>query len=1563
MVSQIVLKLMAKNAEDRYQSALGLKHDLAQCLVMLKETGSVERFELGLRDVCDRFLIPEKLYGREAEIQTLLTAFERVAHGSTELVLIAGVSGVGKTAIVNEVHKPITRQHGYFIRGKFDQFNRNVPFSAFVQAFRSLMEQLLGESDEQLSRWKREILNAVGGNGQLLIEVIPELEKIIGTQPLVADLGGSEAQNRFNSALVQFVQVFTTIDHPLVLFLDDLQWADSASLSLLTLLLSQSASAAGYLLIIGAYRDNEVSLAHPLIQTLQTVEKNNSSPIQTLTIAPVGQADIACMILEMLQCKAEDATILSKLVYQKTNGNSFFTTQFLKGLHAQGCIAFNQSLGQWQCNFAQIQALALTDDVVTFMVQRLGELPVATQKVLKIAACIGSQFELGTLAAVCDFSPSKVAEALSYALYENFVVPESNNYKYFQGGESPSQAIQQSPLRSAQTSTRETASRPAEKLIVIYRFLHDRVQQAAYSLILADHRQAIHLKIGQRLRQNTSLAAQEKALFTLVGQLNRGRNLLTTQAEKEYLIQLNIKAGKKAKLSTAYGAAIDYFSVAQELLAENSWEQHYETTLEIQIESLETTYLTTNFKAVEQLAAAILKKSKHTLDTIRVHEIRLRTWIGLGDQHKALALGLDVLAELNITLLEQPPEAPKNITAILDAPVMSDPEKLAAMDIMAGIITSAWAVNPEYFNKLTFTMVALSLQYGNAPTSPFGYAWHGSILCEALDKPAAGADFGKLAVALLDRLEARSLRSKVLNIYASTIGLWQGHPTRYFDFHLDGIQSGLDSGDLEFASYNAAEYAQYLFLVGTPLDQVRDASQQKLSLIKHLKQDFHVQYLSPWLQSTLNLLGESSATTALEGEIYSEQAQLQAAVEQNQLTLVFVAYFLKSFLSYLFGEYEQSLAYGKIARAHSSGVAGTLFLPTEMFYVSLARLACLNDTEASEQGQAQLAVETDIAQLKRWAKSAPMNYQHKCDLLEAELSKYQTHFIAAMELYDQAIAGAKTNGYLQEEALANERAAQFYLDWGKEKLAVGYLQEAYYCYSRWGAIAKTKALEQRYPHLLQRTANTATSNPLETIASLAKANLPTLTLTTATQSTRSSSTHIGHSLDLAAILKAAQALSQTIELDQLLRELTAIILQNSGGDRCALILADSDRQWQVESLASLDKTELISEPLEGSTRLPVKLIHYVKNTQKTIVIDNLKTNLPVVDSYLNRIQPKSVLCLPLLSQGEVLGILYLHNQAVSHTFSQDRLMVLNFLCAQAAISLKNARLYQRAQRYATQIEQSQLQTVQTEKMASLGNLVAGVAHEINNPIGFLNGSVKNAQTYLQDLLAHLDLYQQHYANPVEEIEESEEEIDLEFIREDFPKLLSSMTAANKRIKSISTSLRTFSRADTEHKVSANLHEGLDSTLLILKYRLKANEYRPAIKVVKNYSELPAVDCFPGQLNQVFMNLLANAIDMFDEMAQSTPLAVLKESPQHITVTTQLKEDWVEIKISDNGKGMPESVKERIFDRLFTTKAVGKGTGLGLAIAQQIIADKHSGSLSVVSEAGQGTDFCIQLPLS
>ena len=540
VLSKIISKLMAKNAEDRYQSALGIKHDLEICLKQLQTTKEINYFEIGQRDISDRFTIPEKLYGREAEVQVLLKAFDRVAEGASELMLVAGFSGIGKTAMVNEVHKPIVRQRGYFIKGKFDQFNRNIPLSAFVQTLRDLMGQLLSESDAQLQTWKAKILSAVGDNGQVLIEVIPELELIIGQQPAATELSGSAAQNRFNLLFQKFIEVFTTAEHPLVVFLDDLQWADSASLQLIKLLMSDN----GYLLMLGAYRDNEVSPVHPFILTVEEIKKANEI-VNTITLAPLAFEDTNHLVADTLNCSRELAQPLTELIDRKTKGNPFFTTQFLKALHEDGEIAFDRDRRYWECDIAQVNTLALTDDVVEFMALQLQKLPSETQQVLKLAACVGNQFDLATLAIVSEQSPTDAATTLWKALQEGLILPSSQIYKFFQGAE--------------KSDTQNTVNPK-------YRFLHDRVQQAAYSLIPEDQQQSTHLAIARLLRQNTPDAELEANIFEIVNHWNRAIALLVDPLEKINLAQLNLIAGNKAKAANAYEPALTYCRTGLALL-------------------------------------------------------------------------------------------------------------------------------------------------------------------------------------------------------------------------------------------------------------------------------------------------------------------------------------------------------------------------------------------------------------------------------------------------------------------------------------------------------------------------------------------------------------------------------------------------------------------------------------------------------------------------------------------------------------------------------------------------------------------------------------------------------------------------------------------------------------------------------------------------------------------------------------------------------------------------------------------------------------------------------------
>ncbi|WP_445626394.1 AAA family ATPase [Nostoc sp. DSM 114167] len=1692
VISEIVMKLMAKNVEDRYQSALGLKYDLEKCLCQLKETGEIHKFEIASRDLCDRFLIPDKLYGRETEVETLLQAFDRVSQSTTEMMLVAGFSGIGKTAVVNEVHKPIVKQRGYFIKGKFDQFQRNIPFSAFVQAFRDLMGQLLTESDVQLEQWKNQILAALGENGQVIIEVIPELERIIGKQPSVLELSGSAAQNRFNLLLEKFIQVFATKEHPLVIFIDDLQWADSASLKLMQLLMSKADSQ--YLLLIGAYRDNEVSQAHPLMLMLQDLEKAKAT-INTITLAPLNRASINQLVADTLSCSLNLALPLTELVMSKTKGNPFFTTQFLKALHEDGLITFNFDGNYWQCDIAQVRSLSLTNDVVEFMAVQLKKLPLDTQTILKLAACIGAQFDLNTLAIVSEQSQTDVAAALWKGLQEGLILPISEVYKFYQ-----QESLVNSHLSFAD-EVQQTSDDP-EQLTVTYKFLHDRVQQAAYSLIPDDQKASIHLKIGQLLLDYTSDIEQNNKLFDIVNHLNRGLKLVVEPAERAKIARLNGLAAKKARSATAYESAITYANTGIALLTPNCWQSQYELALMLHELAAENAFLAADFEQMEHWAQIVLQQGKTLLDRVKIYEIQIQNHTL---QHKLLDasdLAKQVLSQLGIQLPDSPTQediqqgfqhtvnllAGRAIEELLYLPPMTAGEPLAAIKIAASAASAIYITNPSLYPLLILSQVNASIQYGNAPFSAFFYAHYGLLLNGILEDMEGAERAGKLGLAVIEKLNAKEVECRTRVIAGALVLHGTTHLQTSVQVLREGYQIGLDTGDLEFAGYAALHSCKNAYFSSQELGTLEQDINAYSQMPKNLKQVQTFNYFQMLGQAVFNLLGNGKNPQLSVGDLCDEAQLLPQLLAANDLMGLHFFYLHKLILGYLFGETAQSLL--EIAtegRQYLTAGAGLVTVPIFYFYDSLAALTgdCSGDSDLGDRLQ---RVAENQAKLQKRSHHAPMNYLHKWHLVEAEKHRVLGEKAEAIDLYDRAIALAKEHGYIQEEALANELAAKFYLDWGKQRIAQEYITNAYYAYARWGANAKVADLEKRYPQLLapilQQTRLALSTN--ETIFASGS-------ITSTTSATSSSSASVA--LDLAAILKASQTISGEIELSKLLSSLLSIIIENAGADKCVLMLLQDSRLLIEGSITEGTQPVVLQHlPIEDSQDIPRKLIYKVLHNRQPAVIVDASADLTLAnDPYIICKQTKSILCSPILHQGKLIGILYLENNLAPGAFTSDRVELLNLLCAQAAISLENAQLYERSleslselnasqsrfhnlvdnvpgvvcqyqmsadgilslnyisadcynfyeitpeqaavdpdfldkmihpddlasylQTYTDTVQarsswcwegrivtpsgivkwlhgesrveqrsdgslvwdglflnisdrkqaelglqQAQLQIVQSEKMSALGNLVAGVAHEMNNPLGFISASIKQAKPTFSDIVEHLKIYQETFPHKSEEIQDHESEIDLEYSLEDLPKMLDSMTMACDRLKNISTSLRTFSRADRDYKVPFNIHEGIDSTILILKHRLKANEQRPAIEVVTNYGNLPQIECFPGQLNQVFMNILANAIDALEESNIGRSFEYIKVNPNRITITTSMADRLVKIAIADNGKGMSESVKQKIFEHLFTTKSVGKGTGLGLAIAFQIVESTHGGKLSCNSVLGHGTEFIVEIAM-
>ncbi|MEH2431967.1 MAG: AAA family ATPase [Nostoc sp.] len=1264
IISEIVLKLMAKNAEERYQSAYGLKADLEECQKQWQAQGKINLFLLGKADISDKFQISPKLYGRETEVADLMAAIERVSQGASEMMLVSGHSGIGKSALVQEVYKPITRQRGYFIAGKFDQLQRNIPYTSVIQSFRALVRQLLTENETAITTWQEKLLAALGANGQILIEVIPEVKLIIGQQPEIPTLPPAETQNRFNLVFQKFIRVFTQPEHPLVIFLDDLQWADGASLKLIQLLMTAADSK--YFCLIGAYRNNEVSSVHPLLLTLNEIKKTKAT-VNQISLSPLALPHVTQLITDTLHVQPATAKPLAELVYVKTGGNPFFINEFLKSLYTEGLLTFEYKQGIWQWDLREIQIYPSADNVVELMMAKVQKLPSPTQAVLKLAACVGNQFDLGSLVVVYEKSLKETALDLWAAIAEGLILPLSNTYKLME-------------LDVEGLSDHVTAE---------YKFAHDRIQQAVYSLIPEADKQAVHLRVGQLLLQNIPLEEQEQKIFDIVNQLNQGQTLIKEPKERYKLAQLNLQAGKKAKASTAYQIAFNYLKIGVDLLGEDSWQNQYNLTLELYVEGAEAAFLSTDFEEMERWNKVILEQARSLLDKVIVYEVRILAYAAQRELLVSIKTALEFLKLLDLTFVEEPTQADimqvmqetqsilaeKKTEDLIYLPEMTDPEKLAAMHILTKLFMPVFVGMNTLIPLLVSQQINLSVKYGNTADSAYAYAMYGLILC-GQGEIDTGYQFGQLALQVLERFHSQELKARTYVIAIAFVIHWKQHIRDILPFFLEAYQSGLEVGDLEMAANAATTYCICSYLVGKGLMELERDMTTYGKIIAHLKQEAVLDWHKTYWQAILNLQNEKQNPYHLCGKVYNEQKMLPLHIKANDKAALFNLYFNKSILSYLFQEFQKAVEYLDIAEEYFIQVTASFYAPPYHFYDSLIRLGVFPYTSKSAQEGILQKVTVNQEKLKTWAEHAPMNCLHKFYLVEAERARVLGKDSEAREYYDRAITLAHENEYLNEEALAYELAGKFYLARNQNHVARHYLQDAYYTYQCWGAVAKVKNLEAQYPQFL------------------AKVSIDTLQTSLNFSMTDSSQTTSGV-LDLNSVLKASQTISGEIIPNKLLEKLMKITIENAGAQKGLLIL-DKQGNWVIEAEGTIDSdkvTTLQSLPVNSVNSasqtpfLSVAIINYVVRTHENVVLsDAAHQGQFTHDPYIVATQPKSILCTPLLNQGKLSGILYLENNLTTDAFTSDRIEVLRILSAQAAISIENARLYGQLEDYNRNLE-------------------------------------------------------------------------------------------------------------------------------------------------------------------------------------------------------------------------------------------------------------------------------------
>jgi PAS domain S-box-containing protein len=1223
-VSAVILKLLGKSAEERYQTAAGLERDLRRCLASWEAQHRIDAFPLGQRDTSDRLLIPEKLYGREREIETLLAAFDRiVTSGRPELVLVSGYSGVGKSAVVNELHKALVPPRGLFAGGKFDQYKRDIPYATLAQACQSLIRPLLGKSDAEVAGWRDALRDALGPNGRLMIDIVPELKLLIGEQSPVVDLPPQQAQSRLQLVFRQFLGLFARPEHPLTLFLDDLQWLDAATLDVLADLLTNAE--VQHLLVIGAYRDNEVDSAHPLKRKLHAIRKNGAF-VQEISLAPLAREDLGQLIADTLSCAPHDAAPLARLVHEKTDGNPFFAIQFISALVEEGMLRFDHDAAHWRWELDRLHAKGYTDNVADLMVGKLTRLPVETQAALQRLACLGNVADITLLSIVLEKSNEDVGSDLWDAVRLELV----------------------------------------ERLEGSYKFIHDRVQEAAYSLIPEELRAEAHLRIGRLLAARTPAEKREEAIFEIVNQLNRGAALITAHDEREELAELNLLAGERAKATTAYASALTYLTAGEALLPENSWERRHELTFALALHRGECEFLTGALAEAEQRLATLSNHAANTVERAKVACLRAELYTTLDQGSRAIAVGLDYLRHLGIDWSPHPTEEEarreyeriwsqlgrRPIESLVELPLMSDPESLATLDVLAKIGVPAFYTDANLLALITCRAVNLSLERGNGDASCSAYVRLSMVAGPCFgDYRTAVYRFGQCGHDLVERRGLTRFQARTYMDFGGSVLPWTRHILAGRDLVRRAFEAANKIGDLTCGSSSGNQLNTNLLIAGDPLAEVEREAEHGLAFAQKARFGLNIDVIATQLALIRTLRGLTSTFGSFDDERFDERRIERRFSENQELAFVECWYWIRKLQARFFaGDFASAIEASSKANRLLWTSVSMLETAEYHFYGALAQAASCSSAAACERRQHLDAIAVHHKQLQLWAENCPENFENRAALVSAEIARLEERDVDAMHLYEQAIKSARENGFVQNEGLAHELAARFYAARGFETIADAYLRKARHCYLRWGADGKVRQLDQFHPHL----------NAIES-------NLPTVITGSPVPQ-----------FDIASVVKASQAVSSEIVLPKLIERLMTIALQNAGADRGLLILpADNNYSIQAEASSTGDQVEVVlcEKSITGNT-CPETLVRYVIRTQENVILDNAaKPNLFSEDNYLRDRPAKSILCLPLIKQGRLTALLYLENTLSSHAFTPDRISVLELLAAQAAISLENTRLY------------------------------------------------------------------------------------------------------------------------------------------------------------------------------------------------------------------------------------------------------------------------------------------------
>lgn len=1233
VVGRITLKLLEKIPEDRYQSAAGLVHDLRRCWAQWQKCGRIDPFDLDLSN-SDRLTIPHKLYGREREAAVLLSAFDRVvATGTPEVVLISGPPGVGKSSLVQALQAPVARGRGFFVSGKYEREKRDIPFVA--KPIKQLVLEVLAEGPDRIAEWRALVQSCLGSNGRAIVDILPELEWLIGPQPPIPQLPPNEAENRLQFAVRSLAGAFARREHPLTIFLDDMQWADAASLRMLQYLISYPDTR--YLLVIGAYRDNEVSATHPLARAFEA-SRNAGVAVTDLSLSPLSIAQVGQMVGDSVRCLPETVAALGGLVHGKTDGNPFFTVQFLTELERRDLVAFDRSTGHWRWDLARIASAGFTDDVVHLMGARLETLPPATREVVELCACIGDVSQVSLLAEVWGRSLTETEAALRPALEDDLLVGSDRTV----------------------------------------RFSHDRVLEAAYARVPEADRAVVHLRIGRAIQARTPRHRLEENIFPIVNQLDRGAALVTAPEERDALAELNLLAGNRARASGAYASGAPYYySLGVALLDDDGWQRRPDLAFALELGRAECEYLIGNRDGAERALTNLSRRATHEAQRAAAARVKIHLHVTASQPERAIEAGMEALHRFDIELAAHPSRqgvvreydrmsqslGGRRIEELFDLPIMTDPVWRGAMEVLQAMLVPALFTDLNLYGLIACHMAQISVRHGNTDASCYAYVTLGGLIGPVLGDYPRGMRFGQLGLALSERQELYRYRSHVHAAFGTLVSIWAQHVKADVDFQAMAFEQAVQDGALNAACYAACLRISALMFAGAPLDEVLRQTEKALEFVRRAGFELAAAVAVAQQRLVLVLQGRTDALGTLNNAGFDEgQFESRLAAGGPSLALPACWYFARKLQARVMAS-DWAGALEAASRAKELLWTSMVFLERVeiAFYEALAIAGRHDEAPPEEKWKCRRMLAEHQEQLAIWAKNCPENFRDRYALVSAEIARIDADPQRASDLYEQAIRAAKESGFVHSEGLAYERASQFYRGRSFGFIADTYLREAHACYRRWGAEGKVREIDRLHRRLLP-------SPPVgQTTADAVGAE----------------------QIDLLSVLRASQTISREIDSDTLLRTLLEVVLEQGGARTARLVRVRGD-DLTLEAEATSDgvdgeavRTQLLgSTPVSASSPLPRSILRYVQRTRERVLLDDARADAGKFggDEYLARAKPRSLLCQPVLRQDRAIALLVLENDLVPSAFTGRRLGALALLATQAAISIENARLVEERQR-------------------------------------------------------------------------------------------------------------------------------------------------------------------------------------------------------------------------------------------------------------------------------------------